>query len=41
MELGILGRRLTLIRILATLIFPPIAGFLAAVVDRWLPGAGA
>lgn len=40
MELGILGPRVTLIRVLATVIFPPIAGLLAGVIDRWIPGAG-
>ncbi|MGD8238096.1 MAG: permease [Armatimonadota bacterium] len=40
MELGILGPRITLIRILSTAIFPPIAGLLAVLIDRWLPGPG-
>ena len=32
MEVGILGWKLTLIRFLSTLVFPPIAGFLAQLV---------
>jgi uncharacterized membrane protein YraQ (UPF0718 family) len=32
MEIGILGWRFTLIRVLSTLVFPPIAGFVAQYV---------
>lgn len=42
MEVGILGWKLTLIRLLSTLIFPPLAGFLAHLIfgqgSKTLPG---
>ncbi len=39
-EFGILGPRVTVIRILSTLILPPIAGLLAVLIDRWMPDFG-
>jgi len=35
MEIGILGWRITVIRVLSVLIFPPIAGLLAQSISGW------
>ena len=39
MDVGILGWRFTVIRLLSILIFPPMAGYLATFIEKLLPGA--